>query len=371
MSKNRWLFGSQKYLEPWRKEYFKQFDDPRIQLAAHGMLAANAHNMQPWKIKLDQADPMVFYLYADPERRSKEVDPLNRQFMVTQGTFLGYVEIAGEEMGFRSVIEFFPEGDFDEHNSTESMKTRPVAKIRLTKGVPQHNPLYDFMFLHGTDRNAYQPDKLSLDQVTRLESLHRDLDLRVKVYQDSENLKKLSDIAMKAATIEGGVSRVMKETEDIFRANEYQKNQYRYGFSVESQGTSGVMAHIMQDLVTLMPSLNQGKAASDRFIQSARISVEHTPAMAMIISKDNRPISQVKSGILYSRFVLEAHRLGLVLQPMSQALEEYPEMEEPYRRIHQEYTPDGETIQMLFRVGRPTKPAPPSMRRSVMELIIE
>lgn len=371
MSKINWLFGSQKYLEPWQKEYFRQFTDPRIQLAAHGLLAANAHDMQPWKVKLDPADAMVFYLYADPERRSKEVDPLNRQFMVTQGTFLGYVEVAGEEMGFTSVIEFFPEGDFDETNPTESMKTRPVAKIRLTKGVPRHNPLYDFMFLHATDRTAYRPDKLSQDQVKQLESLHQDLDLSVKVFQDSENLERLSDIAMKAAIIEGGVKRVMKETENIFRANEYQKNQHRYGFSVEAQGTSGVMAQIMQDMVTLIPSLNQGKAASDRFIQSARMSIEHTPAMAMIVSKDNRRISQVKSGMLYSRFVLEAHRLGLVLQPMSQALEEYPEMQDPYQRIHQEYAHEGGTIQMLFRVGRPTKASPSSMRRSVTDLISE
>lgn len=371
MSKRNWMFGSQKYLEPWKRDYYRRFDDPRIQLAAHGLLAANAHNMQPWRIKLDQADSMVFYLYADPTRLSVEVDPVYRQFMVTQGTFLENVEIAGDEIGFRSAIELFPEGEFDEHNLTESMKTKPVAKIKLTKVEPHQNQLYDLLFLHATDRTAYQTGNLSENQISQLEAIANGSNLTVKVFHDRQDLGKLSDYAMKAAVIEGGVKRVMKETEDIFRANEYQKNQYRFGFSVESQGTSGVMAHIMQDLVTLMPSLNKGKAASDRFVQSARMSVQNTPAYAMIISKENSPMSQVKSGMLYSRFVLEAHRMGLVVQPMSQALEEYPEMEEIYHGIHREYAPDGGTIQMFVRLGKPTKEAPPSMRRSVMDLIIE
>jgi hypothetical protein len=55
------IFSKPKYLEPWQKSYSKKFDDPRIQLASHGLLAANGHNMQPWKIKLD-ADKDVFYL---------------------------------------------------------------------------------------------------------------------------------------------------------------------------------------------------------------------------------------------------------------------------------------------------------------------
>ena len=80
-------FEKSVYLEPQNKDYAQKFDDPRIQLAAHGLLAANDHNMQPWKIRLDKDDPMVFYLYADSGRLTNEVDPFARQMMITQGTF--------------------------------------------------------------------------------------------------------------------------------------------------------------------------------------------------------------------------------------------------------------------------------------------
>lgn len=364
------IFESPKYLEPWQKTYSQKFDDPRVRLAACGLLAANGHNMQPWKIRLDKADPTVFYLYADSGRLTNEVDPFARQIMITQGTFLEYVVIAGDESGYQTSVDLFPEGGYDEQKLSESMKTKPVAKIILTKNKPQSSPLYDFLFLPDTNRAVYQSNKLTAEQINQLEAINAGVNMSIKIFQDKENIDKLRNYAMKGATIEAGVNRVMKESETVFRANEYQKNKYRYGFSVEGQGTSGIMRHIMQGLVTLFPSMNSGKAASDLFIQSTRTSVDNTPAYAMIISADNSRSSQVKSGMLYSRLILTAHRLGFVMQPLSQVLEEYPEMKEPYSSIHHEYASDRGTIQMLVRLGKPTKDVPQSMRRDVMDLIV-
>ena len=363
------IFTSPKYLEPWQKDYAQKFDDPRVRLAAHGLLAANGHNMQPWKIRLDDEDPAAFYLYADSERQTSEVDPPARQMMITQGAFLEYVKIAGEELGFQAAIELFPEGGYDEQKLTESMDAKPAAKITLTQGTPQSMPLYGAMFLPDTNRLAYRPDKLTDGQVGELEDTQSGAGITVRIFQDLENAEKLGCIAMEAAAVEAGVERVMKESEVIFRANEYQKNRYRYGFSIEGQGTSGIMRHLLQGLVTVFPSTNRGKAAADIFLQSTKTSVENTPAYLLIVTDGNSRESQVRSGMLYSELILKAHRLGLAMQPLSQALEEYPEMQGPYGEIHRQYAPGGGTIQMLVRVGQPTKDVPQSMRRDVTELV--
>ncbi len=365
------IFKEPKYLEPWRKNYFQQFDDPRVRLIAHGLLAANGHNMQPWKIRLDQDDPMAFYLYADNERLTKEVDPLSRQMMITQGTFLEYVKIAGDELGYEAEVTLFPGGSYDEHKLPQSMKDKPAAKVILTKAEPDSNSLYDYMFLPDTNRAAYQSAELTAGQISKLEVVNTDSNMSLKIYQDQEDLDKLNELAMRGANIEAGVTRVMRESDIIFRANEDQKNKYRYGFSVEGQGTSGIMLHLMQGLVTLFPSLNKGKAASNTFLQATQTSIDHTPAYAMIITKDNSRLDQVQSGMLYSRLILEAHRLGIVMQPLSQVLEEYPEMKEAYDEIHSTYASDGSTIQMLVRLGIATKDVPLSMRRDVTDLIIQ
>jgi hypothetical protein len=220
------------------------------------------------------------------------------------------------------------------------------------------------MFLPDTNRAPYQSTKLSSEQIDELENINTDDNISIKIFQDKESIDKLGNYATKGASIEAGVNRVMEESEIIFRANEYQKNKYRYGFSIEGQGTSGIMKHLMQGLVTLFPSMNRGKAASDILINSTQVSADNTP-------KDNTRLSQVKSGMLYSKLVLVAQQQGLAMQPLSQALEEYPEMKEIYNSIHQDYTPEGGTIQMFIRLGRPTKKVPQSMRRDVMDLIVK
>jgi hypothetical protein len=52
----------------------------------------------------------------------------------------------------------------------------------------------------------------------------------------------------------------------------------------------------------------------------------------LIITNGNTRKEQVEAGILYSRFLLKATDMGYSMQPMSQALEEYPEMAEIYRK---------------------------------------
>lgn len=362
-------FEAPQYLAPWEKSYAREFADPRIRLAANGLLAASNHNMQPWKIKLDENNPMVLYLYADSKRMTVNVDPYSRQMMISQGTFLEYVKIAGDEIGYRTNIDLFPAGSYDEANLIHSMDTKPVAKVTLTKTQPRPNAFYDGIFLPDTNREAYQATKLTSTQREALTASNPERGIDVKIYQDSNNLHKISEYAQHSAVIEAGVPRVMQEAGDIFRANEYQKNKYRYGYSVEGQGTSGLMKHLMQGLVTIFPSLNTGKAAANNFIQSTRTSVENTPAYGMIVSDNNSRLAQVQSGMVYSRLVLVAHQLGLVMQPLSQALEEYPEMKSQYDGITHDYAGNGETIQMLFRLGRPTQEVPLSMRRDVREII--
>ena len=356
-------FMKQHYLEPWSKEYAAQYGDARIRLAASG------HNMQPWILRLDPSDPMVFHLYADSRRMTKEVDPDARQMMISQGTFLEYVAVTGEKEGWNTKIELFPEGEYDENDLAHSMDTLPVAKITLAKAQPQEIPLYGAMYLPDTNREPYRAEGLSASQVSALESLSGAAGISVRVYQEQAELSKIGRYALKSAETEAGVSRVMEESGAIFRANEYRKNQYRYGFSVEGQGASGLRMHILQGMLTVFPSLNSGEAAARNVISYARASVQSTPAYAMIVTRNNSRATQVESGMLYSRLVLTGHTLGLVMQPLSQVLEEYPEMNGPYTEFKQTYAPSGGTVQMLFRMGYPTKGVPLSMRRDVMNFV--
>ncbi len=364
------IFLPSDYLAPWSKTYPNRFDDPRLKLAASGLLAANGHNMQPWKIKLDDMDSSVFYLYADSSRVTKEVDPLARQMMISQGTFLEYVKVAGDELGTPVTIDLFPMGTYDENQLYKSMDSYPVAKITLGQKTPADTQLYNNIFLPDTNRGDYQ-ERIPSVQERRSLSYTGEFDgiSAAILYQESDK-EALGDMALRAAEIEAATSRVMKETEVIFRSNEYRKNKYRYGFSVEGQGTSGLMVHILQGIVTVFPSMNSGKAQRDNFITSTKKSIEHTPSYLLLTSKDNSRISQVESGMAYSYCILKAHNMGMVMQPLSQALEEYDEMSEVYNDIQKQYG-NGGVIQMLMRLGYPKKEVPRSMREDVTDLLMK
>lgn len=73
--------------------------------------------------------------------------------------------------------------------------------------------------------------------------------------------------------------------------------------------------------------------------------------------------------MLFAQFSLRARTLGLVMQPLSQVLQEYPSMSTPYTAIHSQFAPKGETVQMLVRVGTAPTEYPPTMRRHADSLV--
>jgi hypothetical protein len=251
------------------------------------------------------------------------------------------------------------------------MDKKPVAKITLSKTQPSASALYDSIFIADTNREAYKAEQLTSAQISSLEKLSSKSDLFIKLYTSKNDMDIIGNFAIQSSTIEAGVERVMEESNTIFRANEYQKNKYRYGYSVEGQGTTGFKKNLLQGLLTIFPSLNSGKGASRNFINYTKTSVDNTPAYAMIITAGNSRIEQVESGMLYSRLVLTGHTLGLAMQPLSQVLEEYPEMKTLYDKFKQTYAPQNGTVQMLFRVGKPVISAPLSMRQDVKSLIAD
>ena len=364
-------FMKQEYLKPWSKEYSNNYNDPRIRLAARGILASSGHNMQPWTLRLDPIDSLSFYLYANPERITKEVDPEFRQMMISQGTFLEYVSVAGEKEGWEVKIKLFPNGEYDEENLLHSMDTLPGAKITLESAQQEEAPLYNAMYMPDTNRMPYWDHELSPYEISSLESASDTSDISVKVYKEQSDRSYITACVIESAIMEAGVPRVMEETNTIFRANEHQKNRYRYGFSVEGQGTSGLMKPVLQGMLTMFPSLNSGKAASQNFIKSTMTSAKNAPAYVMIVTERNDRATQVRSGMIYSRLVLTGHTMGLAMQPLSQVLEEYPEMNHLYTKFKQKYAPKDGTIQMLFRTGYPKKRMPLSMRQDIMNFFVK
>ena len=79
--------------------------------------------------------------------------------------------------------------------------------------------------------------------------------------------------------------------------------------------------------------------AADSFATTGQIKdfdrkVDSTPAFLWLISQGNERITQVNAGRAYARVQLAATALGLAMQPLQQALQEYPEQALLHSDIH-------------------------------------
>ena len=82
-----------------------------------------------------------------------------------------------------------------------------------------------------------------------------------------------------------------------------------------------------------------------------KASMDATPAYAVVATMGNSRNDQVEAGRKWVRLHLSATAQGLAMQPLSQALQEYPEQAELYAEAHERLAGPGETVQMLGRLG--------------------
>ena len=94
-------------------------------------------------------------------------------------------------------------------------------------------------------------------------------------------------------------------------------------------------------------------------------------AFAWLVTPDNRRISEIKVGADWLRIHLAATRAGLAFQPLSQVLQEFPEMSELYAEAHNLLgVKRPNIIQGLFRLGY-AKPPLASPRWPLQTRLIE
>ena len=102
-------FMPRNYLDPWEKDYHQRFDDPRMQVAAHGLPGGQ----QPQHAALaDRARRGGYHVLSAPHRW-RETDPSGRSRCSADhhqpGDVSGIRRGGGRELGYACDIELFPQ----------------------------------------------------------------------------------------------------------------------------------------------------------------------------------------------------------------------------------------------------------------------
>lgn len=165
---------------------------------------------------------------------------------------------------------------------------------------------------------------------------------------DDAKVAELRDIMWTAWVIEVETPRTHQESVDLMRLGRREIAANPDGIDL---GGGMMEALIATRLVTRESLATPGTRAYQAGFDIYQPMIEATPAAVWLTSQGNRRKDQINAGRAWLRLNLKTTKAGLARHPVSQALQEYPEMAEQYGRAHRLLASPGETVQMLGRLG--------------------
>ncbi len=312
-------------LVPWSTA--GAYDEPRMRALSYAILAPNPHNRQPWVAELLGEDRLV--IYRDKTRNLPESDPFDRQLTIGMGCFLELLRMAAAEDGHALDTTLFPEGEGG-----------PVAELRFVAGGVA-DPLFAHVFDRHTNRRAYEDRAVDADALAKLKGF-------ATIKNDPSDVRALRVLTREAMAIEMTTHHVYEESVDLMRFGKSEIEANPDGISLGGPFLESLM------LAGLLNREDQSDQNSESFksgFDMMQDALEATPAYAVVTSKGNARVDQIAAGRDWIRLHLAATGLGLAMQPVSQALQEYPEMGKLYTQNHEMLASPGETVQMLGRLG--------------------
>ena len=328
--------------------------DVRRWLLSYAILAPHSHNLQSWVA--DLRTPGEITLYCDLQRTLPQTDPLSRQIMMSHGTFLELLDVAARERGLRADIVLFPQGAF----GPGKLDARPVATVRLAPdaGV-QKDPLFAQILQRHTNRSLYDisravPANAWAAMVAAATGAARSASpVRVGfagLEQGAAALAAHRRIASEAWRIELTVPRTIMESFDVLRVGQSEIAAHRDGLSLTAPMVVALDKLGLFDR-THAPAADDYATTSQ--IKDFDAKLASTPGFLWMVTPGNDRLTQVNVGRAYARVQLAATAHGLAMQPLSQALQEYPEQAQTYAAIHALLdAPTARfTVQMWTRLG--------------------
>lgn len=325
---------------PWQKA--GQYTETRQQALSYAILAPNPHNRQPWVVDLSVPDQVT--LFVDTTRLLPHTDPFSRQIVIGLGCFLEVMSLAAAQQGDAVDLDVFPEGD-----DPDRLDLRPVAVARFRPGAGVAEPaLFDEIPNRRSLKEPYDTARPVSDDTLMTLSGAAIHGSRMDVTNENDRVQDLRNLTIQAFETEFFTPRTYRESVDLFRIGRREADANPDGIDLSGPMFETLrMTGLFSRESAIDPEGFGFKSGLDMVTQTAATGM----AYAWLTTDGNTRADQIVAGRDWVRLNLVATALGLGVQPMSQALQEFPEMAGHYARAHKLLAPEGGTVQMLGRLG--------------------
>ncbi len=355
--------------EPWTTWRSDPVEGP-LRLVRVAILAANPHNTQPW---LFRVSPTRVELYADTVRNLGAFDPYLREMHIGLGCAVENMTRAAGAYGYEAAV-MLAAGPL----AAPGLAPRRdlVATLDLGPALARPDPLFEAVARRRTDRAAYDGARpVPADVLDAMRATMRDEpELKLFLFPESAERKKLGEAVIAATEAIIADARMVADSERWFRLRWPEVQRLRDRVTLDTTG----LAPLMLAAAKILPLPSAATNHRYWFEATRDVHVPTSPLLGLIAVRDlyDRP-QALRAGRAWQRLHLLATTRGLAAQPINQPVElvdRERELGRPARAagVLAELTGDPTwKPTFAFRMGFPTRPAAPSPRRGVDDVLLK
>jgi len=331
----------------WEGDDPAEHDIRRIVLS-YAVRAPSPHNTQPWIVEFDGT--LRIHLFIDQRRLLPASDPEFRQACISHGAFIENLDLASRNFGYRTDIDLFPGGWPGSVLDPE----KPLATMELAKNdAVERDALFAQILERETNRRVYRDRSVSWEQVTELSMANESNFVATGLVTERSVCEMFAGFIVRAMEIDVSGEDRLAETIRYFRFSDEETEEFRDGIGIAQYGICGISRKLAdKSLLSRERAQSPGSLFGREAVKLARKQALSAAAFGWISTKGNTHTDQVKAGRTYQRLCLKAAEMGLAVQPFSQILCEYPDMEETREELrdYMGISPT-HTLQIIFRAG--------------------
>jgi nitroreductase len=329
-----------------------------LSLVRAAVLAANAHDTQPWFFEV--TDRRID-LFADRSRNIGSLDPVRREMEVSLGCALENLVIAGRAQGLGPVITMLPDPADSDH----------IARVELRAGASEGSPLFGAIPRRRTDRGAFSGRAVDPSVLADLAQMADDASTRLVWLEADPAKSRFAGLTVDATAAIIGDAQQASDDFAWYRQDWDEIQRKRDGITLDASG----LAEPVRIIARALPPKDRSTLQSGWLDATRTRHVATAAAFGLVLVRDRLSTRErVAAGRLFQRVHLSATTRDLAIQPLNQLIERadrelYSGLAPNFSRALETLTPAGWAAVMAFRIGYPTSSPNHSPRRMAEAVI--